>query len=74
MSGCGFCERYKTLKEIYKWHKTDDNYIRHYFRSAIVVKTFNKYGSCGRYTTRTMKLKYCPECGRKLNGKEIQKG
>ena len=69
MGECDFCERYATLREIYKWKKTENNYIRHYFRIAIVVKTFNKFGSCGRYTTRSMKLKYCPLCGRKLTDK-----
>lgn len=71
MSGCEFCERYITLKDIYKWKRIGDNYIRYYFRSSIIVKTFNKFGECGRYTTKSMKLKYCPECGRRLNGEKV---
>lgn len=67
---CKFCEEFEWARQLRrKYPGGPDVYTT--YHACFCEKTRRKGGGViGVYTHRARPLKYCPECGRKLNGRK----
>ena len=71
MEKCKFCENLDAIIAIREVHK-DDRFREKYYAKLHVVteRDLNKTGDwseCGSLTYRSVPLKFCPECGKKVD-------
>ena len=80
---CRFCETYGTIRKLNrdteKAHAEtgSDFEIDHQYKARLLVRTVRiwkdgrtpRKNHAGDYTTDAFRLRFCPECGRRIQGK-----